>query len=359
MDRDLHTHVHITPSFPFELHYIKALYLNHQYKECARRCEDLLCHNQDEPAHVVFLNFYGALSHEGLAKIMYVYSVWRLPRISAAESAYNKALDACSEAEHRLEESSTLSLPGFALDHPVPHLAASNSIHVRKRSNKPSLAHFGPGLDSSHTKSSKHAKRVNFSWSRSFTPLSCATIKAIQYSVCQDMMSPLEDPFTVSPSESSSGGTSAQDTPIKTDHLSANGSKDVFDSPHPPTPTPSYRSVQPSVSRAHATYLAHLAALHDQLTTHFQQLLELKQSTIAEQEERVRRQSGSTSSASNTKTNTKLPQSRSFWSFKDAEVEKKEKLARIEEGRAKGWKTARFEPKRYTELAENALAELE
>lgn len=46
MDKDLHSRVNITPSFPFELHYIKALYLNHQYKERARRCEDSLVHYQ-------------------------------------------------------------------------------------------------------------------------------------------------------------------------------------------------------------------------------------------------------------------------------------------------------------------------
>jgi hypothetical protein len=91
------------------------------------------------------------------------------------------------------------------------------------------------------------------------------------------------------------------------------------------------------------------------LHTHLHHLLELKQATITEQEERVRRQSGS---VSNTKTTTKLPQSRSFWSFKDAEAEKKEKLNKIEEGRARGWKTARFESKRYIELAEDALSEL-
>jgi hypothetical protein len=91
------------------------------------------------------------------------------------------------------------------------------------------------------------------------------------------------------------------------------------------------------------------------LDTNLRQLLELKQSTITEQEERVRRQSGS---ISNTKTTTNLPQSRSFWSFKDAEVEKKEKLTKIEEGRARGWETARFDPKKYVELAEDALSEL-
>jgi hypothetical protein len=286
---------------------------------------------------------------------MHVYSVWRLPKISAAESAYSKALEACSHAERHLEQSSILGLPGLALDQPILQVASSKQIHVRKRHSKPSLTHLGPGLEQSHTSSSKHAERVNFSWPRSFTPLSCATVKAIQYSVCQDMMTPLDDPFTASPSESSSGATSAQNTPIKTSHLSASNSKDSFDSPHPPSPTPSYSSAQPVASRAHAAYLTHLTAIRAQLDTHLHHLLELKQSTITEQEERVRRQSGS---ISNTKTNTKLPQSRSFWSFKDAEAEKKERLTKIEEGRARGWKTVRFEPKRYIELAEDTLSEL-
>jgi hypothetical protein len=264
-------------------------------------------------------------------------------------------LDACSEVEHILEDNSTFSMPGLAIDQPMPQLASSKQIHVRKRNSKPSLAHLGPGLEQSHTNSSKRVERVNFSWPRTFTPLSCATVKAIQYSVCQDMMTPLDDPFTASPSEPSSGATSAHDTPIKTSNLSANNSKDSFDSPHPPSPTPSYRSVQPAASRAHAAYLTHIAAIRAQLDTHLHHLLELKQATITEQEERVRRQSGS---VSNTKTTTKLPQSRSFWSFKDAEAEKKEKLNKIEEGRARGWKTARFESKRYIELAEDALSEL-
>lgn len=287
---------------------------------------------------------------------MHVYSVWRLPKIAAAESAYNRAMDACLEEEHRIE-SSTLSMPGLAIDQPMSQPAASKQIHVRKRKDKPSLAHLGPGLERSHSNSSKRVERINFSWPRNFTPLSCATVKAIQYNVCRDMNTPLDDPFTISPSEPSSAATSAQDTPIKTTNLSAKNSKDSFDSPHPPSPTPSYRSVQlPAASRAYATYLTNLTAIRTQLTTHLHHLLDLKQSTITEQEERVRRQSGS---VSDTKTATKLPQSRSFWSFKDEEAEKKEKMARVKEGRARGWKTVRFEPKRYVELAEDALSELE
>lgn len=288
---------------------------------------------------------------------MHVYSVWRLPKIAAAESAYTRAINACSEEEHRLEESSNLSMPGLAIDQPMVQIAASKHIHVRKRNSKPSLAHLGPGLEQSHSKSSKRAERINFSWPRTFTPLSCTTVKAIQYNVCKDMDTPLDDPFTISPSESLSAAESAQDTPIKTSNLSAKNSKDSFDSPHPPSPTPSYRSVQlPAASRAQAAYLTNLTAIRIQLTTHLHHLRDLKQSTITEQEERARRQSGD---ISNTKAATKLPQSRSFWSFKDEEAEKKEKLSRIKEGRARGWNTARFDPKRYVDLAEDALAELE
>lgn len=287
---------------------------------------------------------------------MHVYSVWRLPKIAAAESAYVRAMNLCSEEEHRLEESSSLSVPGLAVHQPMPQLSASKQIHVRKRNSRPSLGHLGPVFEQSHSNSSKRVERINFSWPRTFTPLSCATVKAIQYNICKDMDTPLDDPFTVSPSQPLSTATSAQDTPIRTSNLSAQNSKDSFESPHPPSPTPSYRSVQlPAASRAQAAYSAHLTAIHIQLTTHLHHLLDLKQSTIAEQEERARRQSEPTS---NTKIATKLPQSRSFWSFKDEEAEKKEKMTRIEEGRARGWNTARFEPKRYVELAEDALAEL-
>ncbi|THY76196.1 hypothetical protein D6C86_03102 [Aureobasidium pullulans] len=355
-DNELCSSVNITQSFPFELHYIKALYLNHQYKECARRCEELLAHNQNVPAHAIFLNFYAALSYEGLARIMHVYSVWRLPKITAAESAYNKALDACSTEEHLLGERSML----YNIDlqdlstrtTPVPEMA-----HVR-RSKKPSIAHLGPGSAISRTNSlSAQSDRINFSWPRSFTPLSCATVKAIQYSVCQDMMAPLEDPFTMSVSESPNGPASDHSTPIRTENLNAN--KDVFDSPHPPSPTRSYRSTPPTsiTDKAQAACTTHLMALHSQLNTHLTQLLELKHSTIADQAERVHRQSGTLSSSPSRPT--KLPQSRSFWSFKDPETEKKEMLSRIEEGRARGWKSKRFEAKKYAQLAEKALAELE
>ena len=98
-------------------------------------------------------------------------------------------------------------------------------------------------------------------------------------------------------------------------------------------------------------------ALHSQLNTHLTQLLELKHSTIADQAERVHRQSGTVSSSPSQPT--KLPQSRSFWSFKDPETEKKEMLSRIKEGRARGWESQRFEAKKYAQFAEKALAELE
>ncbi|KAI5201130.1 hypothetical protein E4T39_05367 [Aureobasidium subglaciale] len=356
MDNKSHYAVSITPSYPFDLHNIKALYLNHQYKECVRRCEDLLDREQNEPAHVIFLHFYAALSHEGLARKMHVFSVWRLPKIIAAELAYNRALQACTSEERLLDEKMALSVSGFALDQSVPRLTAAEKADARKRKSKPFPPHLDPGLESFHTKCNKRVERLNFSWPRSFTPLSCETVKAIQYSVCQDMVASLEDPFTISSPEPSSGATSVQDTPIKSDNLSANR-KGAFDSPHPPSPTPSYRSLQPPISSAQAPYANHLTAIYTQLTTHLDHLLDLKQSTTTEQAERVRRQSESMLSEHSAKP--KLPQSRSFWSFKDPEAEKMERVTRVKEGRAKGWKFERFEPKKYVELAEEALAELE
>ncbi|KXT08737.1 hypothetical protein AC579_8529 [Pseudocercospora musae] len=53
-----------------------------------------------------------------------------------------------------------------------------------------------------------------------------------------------------------------------------------------------------------------------------------------------------------------IPQSSSYWSFVPEDVKVDEKKARIEAGRERKWARKRFDPTRYQELAEKALAEL-
>ncbi|KAK3671204.1 hypothetical protein LTR78_008839 [Recurvomyces mirabilis] len=54
----------------------------------------------------------------------------------------------------------------------------------------------------------------------------------------------------------------------------------------------------------------------------------------------------------------RLPQSKSYWSFKPDEVSTNEKRRRIEDGRERMWTRERFDGRKYGLLAERALAEI-
>lgn len=108
---------------------------------------------------------------------------------------------------------------------------------------------------------------------------------------------------------------------------------------------------------AKTRFNSHVSALRTQLHKHIIVVQHLKMETIQIQADRTQRRTQKIPQERSTKT--KLPQSRSFWSFKDPQAEDVERTARIEEGRARAWKKVRkFEPERYIVLAEEALAEL-
>jgi len=101
-------------------------------------------------------------------------------------------------------------------------------------------------------------------------------------------------------------------------------------------------------------YATHAQALKSQIRTQLNGVRKAKGEVIAAQAERVRQRALKRASAAP----TKLPQSRSFWSFKDPQVESAERTERIEKGRSRGWARERFNPEKYIKLSEEALAEL-
>lgn len=115
--------VSITPDYPIALHYVKALFLARQYRQCIQRCQNLLgleslrafsdgypVKQHPSPTHVgvvdvvhvVFLNYYAALSHESLARLMHNFSASKLPAYAAAEALYEKALEVSSFQSHHV-----------------------------------------------------------------------------------------------------------------------------------------------------------------------------------------------------------------------------------------------------------------
>lgn len=294
---------------------------------------------------------------------MHVFSVWRLPKITAAESAYQRALDACSDRAHPCEDKANMSTPSDAQVESKPLFVMSEKIYTHKVRSKPSVASPDAETETSSAKPPvKRAERINFSWPRDFTPLSCATVKAIQDRVLQDMIVPLEDPFTEPSSETSSLKDTRQDSashglsPNDHDEDSKPNKQQTHDT-SPPYTSPPF----PQTSSAHRTYTSHLHALTNNLSTHLTQIRALKHTTITEQAARSTRKTQSLlpTTADAQQQKSRLPQSRSFWSFKDPQAEKNEKQARIEEGRARGWQRERFDGGKYVDLTEEALAELQ
>lgn len=277
---------------------------------------------------------------------MHVYSVFRLPEICAAESAYTKALEACSHKKHPRQQTSDASK---SVQFGSPYLHHDETI-VFKGKNKPSVPSLGPGVKACSLKHiEQKSSRINFSWPRTFSPLASDTVKAIQHCVTGDMTSSLEDPFVATTPSSQVSGGSMSRSPVSPSALSAIVDHDEDSSQALPL-GPNTALTSPTPSR----YVLHLRNLRLQLQHHQAELLTLKQETITSQNTRTQRQTQTTASSQ-----PKLVHSRSFWSFKDPEAERKEMKARIDRGRKAGWKWERFDPKKYARLAKDAVAELE
>jgi len=109
----------------------------------------------------------------------------------------------------------------------------------------------------------------------------------------------------------------------------------------------------------------HLQGIRTQLQSHIKLLREAKQQTLDLQTERL---SARLNSAKASRPNSSiaaaaskggsLKQSRSYWSFTPEDQKLLDKQKRVQAGRDRGWMRARFDPSRYTMLADAALAEL-
>lgn len=91
------TRVPITDNYPIQLHYIKALFLERQYRQCIQACRDLMKLADttfDEPLQKTFVNSYLGLCHDEIARLMHHNSVAKLPAFSSAEQFYQDAIDA-------------------------------------------------------------------------------------------------------------------------------------------------------------------------------------------------------------------------------------------------------------------------
>jgi hypothetical protein len=88
--------VKVTTDYPLELHYIKALFLRKQYRQCIQTCRDVLKSGGDavlqQPLQQLFINVYLGLAHDELARMMHDCSQAKIPAFKQAEQFYRQAL---------------------------------------------------------------------------------------------------------------------------------------------------------------------------------------------------------------------------------------------------------------------------
>ncbi|GAB1727618.1 hypothetical protein NU195Hw_g4693t1 [Hortaea werneckii] len=88
--------IRITPTYPIELHYIKALFLQKRYRQCIETCRHVLLTARDETTeHALrtsFANFYLGLAHDELAQLMHDFSQAKVPALDQAKHFFTEAL---------------------------------------------------------------------------------------------------------------------------------------------------------------------------------------------------------------------------------------------------------------------------
>ncbi|KAF2164232.1 hypothetical protein M409DRAFT_25574 [Zasmidium cellare ATCC 36951] len=88
----------ITDHYPIPLRYIKALFLEAQYRQCIQACRDVIklagAKIDDNPLQKTFVHFYLALCHDEIARSMHHNSVAKLPAFTTAAQHYQDAIDA-------------------------------------------------------------------------------------------------------------------------------------------------------------------------------------------------------------------------------------------------------------------------
>ena len=442
LDNMQSSNVRIPCEYP-ELRYIKALFLQRQYRRCVTICRDLLASAERDNVNSVsqtFVQFYLALAHDEIARGMHNYSQARVPAFNQAEEFYYQTIISLPTAQQciqSLPESAPQSSDELSDDEePTPRLPNSNSFssngtsrafpsfrsptatHVRNQSiPTPPPAVMSPGTEASDLDDLESHE----SFDQIMTPTrmpklerdysSISLLQSQQQQLPQGPMQPLRtdsplEQYRVPPKLSYTGNAhqssklprlntgSLSSSPVRKQLRTPSEQVSPIDSPvspvsplgsewderdvtsdvstispvSPETPFAGDETLSPNAESSnqhvHAT-AEHLKGMRSQLETHIKLLREAKQRTQDVQAERAAARKAPNRGgqltafldASGTR-NRRIQQSQSYWSFTPEDIKLIEKQKRIQDGRRRGWMRARFDPTRYSNLADRAMAEL-
>lgn len=359
-------------SYPRELLQVKILLLGRRYQECISASLDVLkSHKQGDVKHLFsefFATFYLACAHDELARSMHQHSTFKTIVFGRAEKHYLQAIECLPTVEQcraMLEEApadvsantgesflSHLFVPPNGFQPPNARAARRDLIEKDDFDSK-----FD--LESDSDSDEKDLPRVSIPegrLQRDFSSMSLLDLQPkLNKSVSQGLLRPIRP----------GSPPKAYHLPPKLPYVGQNHSRkpspfalhlaSLKEVSSPPTIT----MTPVKEKRAfNLTRLAeHLAGMDTQIKTHITLLQQATLATTIAQAERASRLTASSQSPV-----TRVPHSKSFWSFTTVDVKVDEKLAdrqkKIEDGRARQWERQRYRSERYQALAENAEKEL-
>lgn len=437
-------HIKATEAYPPELHYVKVLLLQKQYRQCIAASREVIGHDDttisERPLQHTFAQVYLALAHDELARAMHNFSQAKIPAFNEAEYLYRDALaslpepgaclkssvdaetedrhDSCQVSDSTSRHTSMNAISNQDNSRPLSYAASpprSPPTHIRNRS----LPFASPSTESSSCDSSDLDDLESH---ESFNQILTANrLPKLQrdYSSMSLLQNPppkaphglmrpvrlgsMAKPYQLPPRHSYSGPnqqqramlpklntTTSHGSPIRKQLRTASeqvspveppvsplGSEDfTFESDastispiSPETPLIGKRfdgsSLQKYQDYDMTALSDHLQAMRVQLESHIKLIQEAKYRTLKAQAERSAARKAPNNGGMLTSMidaasakNKQLPQARSYWSFTPEDVKVLEEQRRIEAGRDRGWKRKRFDPTRYRELGDAALAEL-
>ncbi|MCJ1465900.1 hypothetical protein MMC07_004519 [Pseudocyphellaria aurata] len=300
-----------TTQWKTALQRVKLLYLQGRLKECSARCSLLLSEvdRSPHPLNASYLNFYLAVSTEGLSRQTHNFSATKIQLLRQAKACYQAAASSLPIIESVIESDEysdpEQSVKGHALTSPS------------------TLSMPSPTLPSSPA-----------------SPISLSPLPNDD-SDYDDYDVPKPSPLRIRKSSTHPHPLSPlKNMPVS--HL-LSPVKPILPSSPPPTPPPTFTSSGVVQTGAYHRFRAHLFAFTEMLATHASAVDGLIH--VAEQAQKDRHV-------------RRLPSHGASAFADDETLRAEDRNWRITRLRERGWRRKRFEPDRYVSLCERALAEL-
>ncbi|PKS06376.1 hypothetical protein jhhlp_007124 [Lomentospora prolificans] len=145
---------------------VKRLYLHRRYRPCSVRCSAILDNIKDtsnaEPAYLIYLNFYAAISKEMSSRALHPSSSYRATLLRQAEAHYNRAADLIQAEDSSMRRFSRLSTASSSINSPASSVGSRAST-TSTRLSSPAPSVYGVEDKPAAAVTAPAKKRVTFS----------------------------------------------------------------------------------------------------------------------------------------------------------------------------------------------------